>query len=189
MSLVFDAGIGTDAIDALWATRGFATINRRRAAAPSLARLIFLLRDRISYFVGDLLGCAAALLKDEKSKLAVSLSLHLMMKGEETGIRDDFARVADVVGLSDAERIALLGENPKLSRFILALEIVDVAIELFGAPEAAVAWLRGESPAEPFDRRSPLQAMSDDGSFGVEIALLHLRALLRDAPSFRARIA
>ena len=65
---------------------------------------------------------------------------------------------------------------------ILALETVGAALKLFGAPEVAVGWLRAESLDEPFNQRSPLQAMADDGRLGVEIALLHLRARLRLAP-------
>jgi hypothetical protein len=104
------------------------------------------------------------------------------MSGEESAFRDEFGLVANFVGLSDEEPAALLGAKPKLSRVILALETVNAALELFGAPETTAAWLRGKSPDEPFNQRSPLQAMAEEGSLGVEIVLLHLRARLRVAP-------
>jgi hypothetical protein len=174
MSLVFGGGTEPNVIGALSVTRSFANTKRCGTAVPSLARLIS--------FARDFSGQTAALLSDERSGL---VSLHPVMSNEETSIRDEFSCIAAVVGLSDADRATLLGANPELSRVILALETVAAALELFGAPEAAVAWLHAEGPDEPFNQRSPLQAMADDGRLGVEIALLHLRARLRVAPFSR----
>ena len=174
MSLAFSVEIETNVIGALSAGRGFSTRKRRGAAARSLARIIC--------FARDVLDDVAALLADEDLRASSGASLGDVMSSEEPVIRDEFNLVSATVGLSDAERTALLGASAEFSRVILALETLCAALELFGAPEAAMAWLRAKSPEEPFDQRSPLQAMAEDGRLGVEIALLHLRARLRVAP-------
>ncbi len=158
---------------------GYATKRRRGAAADLLSWLISSSRD--------LSGRIAALLDDERSRFANRASLDRAMRDEETGVRVEFGRIADLIGLSDTERTALLGANPDFSRVILALETVGAALELCRTPKAAVAWLRAEAADEPFNQRSPLQAMAEGGRFGVEIALLHLRARLRVARLEAAR--
>ncbi len=94
-----------------------------------------------------------------------------------------FARIADILGLTPAERSTLFAADGGLSRAILALEVVGAALELFAspAPAAAAAWLRNANEDEPFNCRSPLSLMAADGRLGVEITLLHLRARLRCA--------
>jgi hypothetical protein len=129
----------------------------------------------------DVLERAAAALGSRKSTFADSYSLRAAMRREENAIRDAFGRMADVAGLTDAERSVLVGDARDLSRVILALEILGAALDLLGRPAAAAAWLRRENPDELFLCRSPLRLMGANGRLGAEITLLHLRARLRAA--------
>jgi len=100
---------------------------------------------------------------------------------ESAAIAAAFVGVAGQLGLGAAERALLLGANPDPSRLILALETLGAALDLCGAPEAAGDWLRAPSPQAPFKGRTPLSLFAADGRYGVEMALLHLRARLRRA--------
>ena len=101
---------------------------------------------------------------------------------DEIEIRNEFDRAAERAGLTEDEQAVLSGENRDLSRVILALETIGAALDLGLAPAAAAAWLRDDHPEEPFNHRSPLQVMADEGRLGVEITLLVLRARRRLAP-------
>jgi len=63
----------------------------------------------------------------------------------------------------------------------MALETMGAALDLCGAPEAALGWLRAEIPQAPFNGRAPLSLIAADGQLGAEILLLYLRARLREA--------
>jgi len=105
---------------------------------------------------------------------------------ENADIANAFARIADIVGLAPHERAALFGVQRDPSRVILALETLGAALDLCGAPEATLAWLRAGIAEAPFNGRAPLTLFAAEGQFGVEIALLYLRARLRKAGSARA---
>lgn len=98
---------------------------------------------------------------------------------ENADIANAFARIADIVGLAPHERAALFGVQRDPSRVILALETLGAALDLCGAPEATLRWLRAEIAEAPFNGRTPLALFAAEGQFGVEIALLYLRARLR----------
>jgi hypothetical protein len=103
------------------------------------------------------------------------------IRRENATIADAFGRIADIVGLTEDERSVLFGAKREPSRVILALETIGAALDLCGAPEATLDWLRTEIPQAPFNGRAPLTLFAADGQFGVEIALLYLRARLRKA--------
>jgi hypothetical protein len=103
------------------------------------------------------------------------------IRRENAAIADAFGRIADIVGLTEDERSILFGVERDPSRVILALETIGAALDLCGAPEATLDWLRTEIPQAPFNGRAPLTLFAADGQFGVEIALLYLRARLRKA--------
>lgn len=155
MSLVFGAEMDFDDIDAAAPARRPAPRNSHR-----WARLISGWRD----FSG----------RSAARRVAVPLT------GEAKAIHAAFGRVSDLVGLTEAERLILVGARRDLSAVILALETLGVALDLLEKnPGAAAAWLRADNPEAPFHRRSPLQAMAQDGHLGVEITLLYLRAAAR----------
>jgi hypothetical protein len=181
MSLAFGVGIEPDVIGALSVPRSLKPRKQWGAAAAFWARTIFSSRD----FIMDR---ATALRGSRRSTFVTESSRRTAKSVVEKEIRDAFARLADVAGLPAEERTVLLGEARELSGVILALEILGAALELFGAPEAAVAWLRGENFSEPFNGRAPLSLMAADGRLGVEITLLYLRARLRLAPHERRTI-
>ena len=107
------------------------------------------------------------------------------IRRENAAIADAFIRIADVVGLTADERTVLPGVAHDPSRVILALETMDAALDLCGAPEATLDWLRAEIPHAPFNGRAPLTLIAADGQFGAEIVLLYLRARLWKARSLR----
>lgn len=100
------------------------------------------------------------------------------IRRENATIAGAFGRIADIVGLTEDERSVLFGAVRDPSRVILALETIGAALDLCGAPEATIDWLRTEIPQAPFNGRAPLTLFAADGRFGVEIALLYLRARL-----------
>jgi hypothetical protein len=103
------------------------------------------------------------------------------IRRENATIAYAFARLADIVGITEDERDVLLGAARDPSRVILALETIGAALDLCGAPEATLDWLRTEISQAPFNGRAPLTLFAADGQFGVEIALFYLRARLREA--------
>jgi hypothetical protein len=105
----------------------------------------------------------------------------LAMSAEEGRIRDAFDHMADTVGLSEGDVRVLCGAGGSLSRVVLALEFLGVALDLFGAPDAVAAWLRGGGPDALFTDRAPLDVMAAEGGLGVELLLLRLRTRLRAA--------
>ncbi len=174
MSLAFGLGVEPDLIGALSVPRSLAPKMGGGAAVAFLARPVSSSRD--------FLDRATASPRNRKSTFSGGFSRRAAISGEEKEIRNEFGRIADVAGLSDDERAALFGEARELSRVILALETLGAALDLFGEPAVAVAWLRGEDSAKPFNGRTPLRVMAAEGRLGVEITLLHLRARLRCAP-------
>jgi hypothetical protein len=173
MSLAFGLGVEPDLIGALSVPRSLAP-RKGGAAAAFLASAVSSWRD--------FLDRATASPRNRKSTFADGFSRRAAISGEEKEIRNEFGRIADVAGLNNEERAALFGEDRELSRVILALETLGAALDLFRQPSVAVAWLRGEDFAEPFNGRAPLRVMAADGRLGVEITLLYLRARLRCAP-------
>jgi hypothetical protein len=63
----------------------------------------------------------------------------------------------------------------------MALETMGAALDLCGAAEATLDWLRADIPQKPFNGRAPLNLIAVDGQFGAEIVLIYLRARLRKA--------
>ncbi|MDI9847093.1 DUF2384 domain-containing protein [Rhodoblastus sp. 17X3] len=171
MSLAFGVGNGPDMIGALSVPRSLGPRKHRGAAAAFWAGALSSSRDFMER--------ATALRGSGRSALATGSSRRMAKRIEENEIRDAFARNAELAGLAVEERSVLLGDACELSAVILALEIFGAALELFGSPAAAVAWLRGENVSEPFNGRAPLRLMAADGRLGVEITLLYLRARLR----------
>jgi hypothetical protein len=102
------------------------------------------------------------------------------LRREQAAIAAAFDRAAELIGLTRVERLVLSGVGRDPSRVILALETLGAALDLFGAPEAARDWLRAERPQAPFNGRAPLALFAAEGTFGVELGLLHLRARLRE---------
>jgi hypothetical protein len=174
MSLAFGSGGEPDLIGALSVPRSLAPGKGGGGEAAFLARPVSSSRD--------FLRRATASPRNRKSAFADGFAPRAAVSGEEKEIRNEFGRIADVAGLNNEERAALFGEDRELSRVILALETVGAALDLFREPTVAVAWLRGEDFAEPFNGRTPLRVMAADGRLGVEITLLYLRARLRLAP-------
>jgi hypothetical protein len=89
--------------------------------------------------------------------------------------------MAEIMGLSDDEARVLCGAGGTLSRLILALEFLGVALDLFETPDVAAAWLREVHPDGFFTGRAPLDVMAAEGRLGVELLLLRLRTRLRAA--------
>lgn len=113
--------------------------------------------------------------KRHRTHCAPNVSLE-DIREENEAIDEAFVRIADLVGLTWAERSILLGATKNLSRVILALEIVAAALNLCGAPKATLDWLRVEVAQSPFNGRSPLGMIAADGQLGAEIVSLVLRA-------------
>lgn len=173
MSLAFGVGAGPDLIGALSTPRGWAPGRRRGIASGLLARSLSsarLLTQRM-----------LAALDDERATFAKGPRRAAAIR-DEIEIRNEFDRASERVGLTEDEQAVLSGENRDMPRIILALETIGAALDLGLAPAAAAAWLRDEQPEEPFNHRSPLQVMADEGRLGVEITLLVLRARRRLAP-------
>lgn len=173
MSLAFGVGTGSDLIGALSVPQSFMPKKRHGAAAAFLARPLSLSRD--------FLERATASRSNRNSAVAGGASRRMAMRHEESVIRNEFSRIADLARLSDEERALLVGDSCELSHVILALETIGAALDLFREPMAAVAWLREDNFAEPFNGRSPLRLMAADGLLGVEITLLYLKARRRAA--------
>jgi len=173
MSLAFGVGAGPDLIGALSAPRGWEAGRRRGVASGLLARSLSSARLLTQRLLAALDHEQATFAKGRR-RVATSR--------DEIEIRNEFDRAAERAGLTEDEQAVLSGENRDLSRVILSLEIIGAALDLGLAPAAAAAWLRDERPEEPFNHRSPLQLMADEGRLGVEITLLVLRARRRLAP-------
>ncbi len=173
MSLAFGSGIEPDLIGALSIPRCL-TLRRGGAASAFLARPVSSSRD--------FLIRATASPRSRKSTFEDGRCRRAAISEENREIRKEFGRIADVAGLNNDERATMFGEGRELSRMILALETLGAALDLFNEPAVAVAWLRGEDFAEPFNGRAPLRLMAADGRLGVEITLLYLRGRLRHAP-------
>jgi hypothetical protein len=124
-------------------------------------------------------GRPAALARKRPARSAVDASPETIRR-ENATIADAFGRIADIVGLAEDERAVLFGAARDPSRVILALETIGAALDLCGAPQATLDWLRNQIPQAPFNGRTPLILFAADGQFGVEITLLYLRARLRD---------
>ncbi len=174
MSLALGSGGEPDLIGALSVPRSLAPRKGGGAVAAFLARPVSSSRD--------FLDRATASPRNRKSAFADGFSRRVAMCGEEKEIRNEFGRIADVARLTNDERTALFGEARELSRVILALETLGAALDFFHEPDAAIAWLRGENFAEPFNGGAPLRLMAANGRLGLEITLLYLRARLRLAP-------
>jgi len=173
MSLAFGVGAGPDLIGALSAPRGWAPGRRRGVASGLLACSLSSARLLTQRLLAALDHEQATFAKGPRRAAAIR---------DEIEIRNEFGRAAERAGLTEDEQAVLSGENRDLSRVILALETIGAALDLGLAPAAAAAWLRDEQPEEPFNHRSPLQVMADEGRLGVEITLLVLRARRRLAP-------
>jgi hypothetical protein len=173
MSLAFGVGTGPDLIGAMSVPQSFTPKKRRSAAAAFLARPVFLSRD--------FLERATASRGNRNSGFADGATRRMAMRREESEIRNEFSRIADLAGLTDQERAVLAGDSCELSHVILALETIGAALDLFREPTVAIAWLQEDNFAEPFNGRSPLRLMAADGRLGVEITLLHLKARRRAA--------
>jgi hypothetical protein len=172
MAFVTGLGSDLDVIGALLVPRGLAPLKRRGKAAASLARLVSSARE--TFLRGSDLP------RRQNSPIAVAKRRRGAGGAEEKEICGAFARIGEVVGLTEEEGAVLAGAR-ELSDMILALETLGAALALFRAPHAVGGWLRQENPEEPFSDRSPLRLMADHGRLGIEIVLLYLRARLRVA--------
>jgi hypothetical protein len=172
MTLVTGLGSDFDVIGAPSVPRGLAPAKRRGRAAASLARLVSSARE--TFLRGSDLP------HRQYSSVAVVKTRRRAVGDEEREICRAFARIANVVGLTEDEGAVLTGVRD-LSDILLALETLGAALDLFREPQAVGGWLREESPEEPFSDCSPLRLMADHGRLGIEITLLYLRARLRIA--------
>jgi hypothetical protein len=171
MSLAF-GGTGPDLIGAMSVPQSFTPKKRGSAAAAFLAGPMALSRD--------FLARATASRSSRNSAFANGATRRRAMRREESEIRSEFSRIADLAGLTEQERAVLAGDSCELSHVILALETIGAALALF-KPTTAVAWLQEDNFDEPFNGRSPLHLMAADGRLGVEITLLYLKARRRAA--------
>jgi hypothetical protein len=168
MALAFGVEFDPEDMGAPRFAHGLAPWLRRRASAPPWAHPASFARD---WFASS---------DRAPARSAVDVSPEATRR-ENSAIANAFVRVADIVGISEDERTILLGVAHDPSRLIMALETMGAAIDLCGAAEATLDWLRSEIQQAPFNGRAPLTLIATDGKFGAEIVLLYLRALLRKA--------
>lgn len=168
MALAFGVEFDPEDMGAPRFVHGLAPWTRRRASAPPWARP--------ASFASDWFASSAR----APARSAADVSPETTRR-ENAAIAEAFTRVAEIVGLGEDECDALLGVERDPSRVILGLETVGAALDLCGAPETALDWLRSDIQQAPFNGRAPLNLIAADGQFGAEIVLLYLRARLRKA--------
>jgi hypothetical protein len=168
MALAFGVEFDPEDMGAPRFTHGLTPWARRGADAPPWTRPASFARKWLARPTGA------------RARSALDVSPETIRR-ENATIADAFGRIADIVGLAEDERSVLFGVERDPSRMILALETIGAALDLCGAPETTIDWFRTEIPLAPFNGRAPLTLFAADGQFGVEIALLYLRARLRKA--------
>jgi len=92
------------------------------------------------------------------------------------GAEKSFARIADLVCLSGAEKTLLVGDGRDEARLVAALEAMGAALDRFGSPAQAAVWFREKTPIEPFGGKSPLALIAAEGLAGLGKTLVILRA-------------